>query len=426
MGLFKRLMAAFTEPPRAATQAIGGGETISTPEELAEAIRGQLQSSSGTVVTTTTAMRVAAVYRCNAIISGVVANLPLDLIRRVGDNREDAKDHPLWEVLTRQPNGWQTPQEFRRLLQTHVNFLGNGYALIVRSRRRILEIIPLDPTRMSPKQADDLSIEYHYQRKVGGTINIHHTDIMHLRGLSMGGIVGNSIIGHAREAIGLSMATEMHGSTVFKNGAAPAGVLEHPGHLGAEGVEFLKASLEEFRGASNANKTMILEEGMKFNPVAMTSTDAQYIETRKHQIAEIAMFFGIPPHMLGASDGKSSNWGTGIEQQSIGFVTYTLNDWLTMWEQVISRDLIDASETDLDAKFNRNALLRGDTKARSDFYVKMLTWGVFNPDIVLALEDMNPRADGQGGVYYDPPNTAGTPATENREDDDENSQSTDD
>jgi HK97 family phage portal protein len=183
--------------------------------------------------------------------------------------------------------------------------------------------------------------------------------------------------------------------------------LQHPHKLGGEGLEFLRASLDSYRsGGDSEGKALILEEGMSASSISMTAEDAQWIESRKFSRSDIAMFFGVPPHMIGDTE-KSTSWGTGIEQQSIGFVTYTLEDHLTTWEESINRDLIPEFEPDMYARFNRAALVRGDIKTRWEAYVKALQWGVMSSDEVRALEDLNPRQDGKGGEYYDPPNTAG-------------------
>lgn len=406
--------------PSAAYQDAGGGVLITTPDQLDQYLREGDASAAGARVTPHTALRVAAVYRCNAIVAGAIATLPLQIKRRIDQRtREDAEEHPLWKLLRRKPNRWQTPSEFRRMLQTHVNFRGNGYGLKVESRGRVLEILPLNPDRMEVKQDDDLNLTYEYTLRSGRRMLFSQSEILHLRGLTLDGIKGVSVIKYAREAIGLALQTEKHGSSLFKNGAIPGLVLEHPQKLGKEAIDNLKASLEEYRSAENSYKSMILEEGMKANSeIGMTSEDAQFLETRKFQRSDIAMFFGVPPHMIGDTE-KSTSWGTGIEQQSIGFVTYTLEDWLTMWEEAINRDLVAESEPDIYAKFNRSALLKGDTKARWDAYVKALQWGVFSPNEVRALEDMNPRDDGD--IYYPPPNTAGGDDPEKPDDDPQDS-----
>ena len=203
------------------------------------------------------------------------------------------------------------------------------------------------------------------------------------------------------ETIGLALAMEDHGATTFRNGARVSGVLRHPQKLGPEAVANLKAGLEAFRaGGDQEGKHLILEEGMDYARIAMTAEDAQWIESRKFSRSDIAMFFGVPPHMIGDTE-KSTSWGTGIEQQSIGFVAYTLEDHLTMWEEALDRDLIGADDL-LYARFNRAALVKGDIRARWEAYVKGLQWGVWSPNEIRTLEDQNPR-DG-GDVYYPPPN----------------------
>lgn len=400
--------------PRASLQGAGGGLVLRTSAEFEEALRTGSLTASGTRVTPDTAMRVAAVYASIRIIAGAVATLPLHIKRRVdARTREDASDTPIWTVLRRKPNRWQTPSQFRRMLQAHLLLRGNAYAMIVRSRGDVQELIPLHPDRVEVKQRDDLALEYLYTRQDGQRITLRQDEIFHLVGLTLDGIRGVSPITYARETIGLSLAMEDHGAATFRNGARVSGVLKHPNKLGPEAIANLKAGLEEFRsGGEQEGKNLILEEGMDYARIAMTAEDAQWIESRKFSRSDIAMFFGVPPHMIGDTE-KSTSWGTGIEQQSIGFVAYTLEDHLTMWEEAINRDLVGADE-DLYARFNRAALVKGDIKARWEAYVKGLQWGVWSPNEIRALEDENPREGGD--VFYPPPNTAGVPADEMRPD----------
>ena len=391
--------------PRAATQSKDGGKDVSTAHELERAIReASMGSSAGVQVTPTTAMRVAAVYASVRLISGAVANLPLHIKERVSsDVREDRTDHSAWNLLRRRPNSWQTPSQFRRMMQAHLLLRGNAYAMIVRSRGQVVGLIPLDPDRMEIKQGDDMVLRYEYRRRDGGLVRLAQADVMHLVGLTLDGVNGVSAITYARETIGLSLAQENHGATTFKNSARPSIVMKHPGKLGQEGQENLRASLDAYRaGGESEGKALILEEGMDTQPLSMTAEDAQWIEGRKFSRTDIAMFFGVPPHMIGDTE-KSTSWGTGIEQQSIGFVTYTLEDHLTAWEETINRDLI--SEDRVYARFNRSALVRGDIKTRTAAMVKRLQWGITSPNEERKLEDMNPREGGD--IYYDPPNTAG-------------------
>ena len=416
MSIFSRLFSGKAQNMNA--QASSGmppesGILIQTSAELEEVLRSGLVSSSGARVTTETAMRVAAVFACVRIISGAVANLPLHIKRRVDNrNREDASDSDIWHLLRRKPNRWQTPSQFKRLMQINLLLRGNAYAYISRSRGIIREIIPLDPDRVICKQNDDLSLTYRYSTKNGKITEFTQHEIMHIVGLSLNGYTGVSVIRYARETIGLSLSMENHGASTFKNGARMSGVLYSPNKLGKEAQSNLKSSLDTFRtGGENENKALILEEGMKYEPISMTAEDAQWIEARQFSRTDIAMFFGVPPHMLGDTQ-KTTSWGSGIEQQSTGFVTYTLEDHLTAWEETINRDLI--AESDIYARFNRAALVKGDIKTRWEAYVKGMQWGVYSPNEVRALEDMNPRPDGD--IYYPPPNMSGTEPLERESD----------
>ena len=387
--------------PRASFQDRTGGVVINSPKELEEALRGGLTSGSGVTVTPASALRVAAVYRCVSLRAGVVANMPLHVKRRVdARTREDASGHPLWNLLRRKPNRWQTPSQFRRMMQTHLLLRGNAYAMKVESRGIVTELIPLHPDRVECTQKDDLSLAYSYTRKDGRKVALAQAEVMHLVGLTLDGVHGLSPISFARESIGLSIAMEDHGATTFKNGARVSQVLKHPGKLGPEGVELLRSSLDEFRsGGEKEGKALILEEGMETAPLAMTAEDAQWIESRKFSRSEIAMFYGVPPHMIGDTE-KSTSWGTGIDSQTQGFVTFTSEDDLTTWEETINRDLISDDEPDIFARFNRAALVRGDLKARWESYTKGRQLKVYSANDVRELEDLNPV---EGGDVYENP-----------------------
>ena len=405
--------------PRNAVQDSSGGREISSTSDLEAAIRMVgMGSASGVSVTPTSAMRVAAVYACVRLISGAVANLPSHVKQRLDEQtRIDRPDHPLSKVLRRKPNSWQTPSQFKRMMQAHLLLRGNGYAQIVRSRGNVIALNPLDPDRMKVTQNDDLTLKYVYQRRDGRRVVLPSDTVMHLVGLTLDGVTGVSVLTYAREAIGLSIAQEGHGSTTFKNGARFSSVLKHPAKLGKEAQENLRASLDAYRaGGESEGKALILEEGMDVAQMSMKATDAQWIESRKFSRGDIAMFFGVPPHMIGDTD-KASSWGTGVEHQSIGFVTYTLEDHLTTWEETANRDLISEDEPDVYVRFNRKALVRGDIKTRTEHYTRMMQWGVYSPNEVRKFEDSNPREG--GNVYYDPPNMAGSKESGEGENDDD-------
>ncbi len=394
--------------PRAVVQSGDGGRSIRTAAELDEYLReGGGLSESGASVTPRSAMQVAAVFGCVRIITGAVSTMSLGLKRRVdARTREDASDHPMWRVLRKKPNRWMTASAFRRMLTAHVLLRGNAYAMIVRSGRKVLELIPMHPDRVSVAQGDDLGLVYTYTRKDGRQVTLPQEDVFHLIGMTLDGVTGISVIEYARESIGLALTAELHGNKVFANGTHLGGVLKHPKSLGAEALAHLRASLESYRGAENAAKNLILEEGMDYAPLGMTAEDAQYIETRKFTRSDIAMFFGVPPHMIGDTE-KSTSWGSGIEQQSLGFVAYTLQDWLTAWEETIGRDLIP--EDDVYAKFNPASLLRGDINSRYAAYATARQWGWLSINDIRELEDLNPIPNGDD--YLQPMNMepAGSP-----------------
>ncbi|MFG1417025.1 phage portal protein [Xanthobacter sp. V0B-10] len=411
MGLLNTLRAMIGRGPRSQSFDL----TAMTPDQLREFLRmgGSMATASGAVVNETTAMRVAAAWRCVNIIAGTVSSLPLDLIRRESETvRMPAEGHPLRQVLTVKPNTWQAPNEFKRMMQAHLLLRGNAYARKVMSGARLIGLIPIHPDRVQVEQANDLSLTYSVSRPDGQVLKLRQRDVLHLRGMSLDGIAGLSVLSHMREALGLALQAEQAGAKLFKNGSFGNVILKHPMKLSPEAAASLRDSFTQVAsGAENAGKAILLEEGMDVAPVAMTAADTQFLQNREFQRYDIAMFFGVPPHMIGATE-KTTSWGSGIEQQGIGFVTYTLNDWLVIWQEAIKRDLIPEQEWDaLDARFFVQGLLKGDVKARWDAYVKGMQWGVYSPDDVRAMEDQNPRPDGMGGVYYDPPNTAGSSST---------------
>lgn len=381
--------------------------TSATDAEIRDFLRdGSNTSISGRSITENNAMKVAAAYRCTNIISGVVSWLPMDLIRRESENvRKPAVGHPLRKVLTVRPNAWQTPKEFKQLMQAHVMLRGNAVALKVKALGQVVALIPLHPDRVIIEQEKDLRMKYTVTAADGSTRVYRSADVLHLRGLSLNGYAGLSVLSHMRESLGIALDGETAAATLMKNGSFVESVIKHPELMSKEAYQRLKESWEQRNsGADNAGKTAILEEGADLVKTTMTASDLQFIESRDFQRYDIAMFFGVPPHMIGATE-KTTSWGSGIEQQNIGFVTYTLNDWLVMWQEALKRDAINENEwEELDVRFFTQALLKGDTKAQWDAFTKGRQWGVYSPNDVRALLDMNPRTDDKGDEYADPPN----------------------
>lgn len=413
MGFWQWLIG---EPVTAAPEAMTvqaplafGGESVMVSDsgELAEMLRGGHSSVSGQRITESTALKVATVFACLRIRTGAMANTPLGIKRRVDERtREDASDHPVWSVMNRKPNRWQTPSQFKRMLEGHLLLRGEAYAVKVKGvGGRLLALIPLHPDRVCKVQRDDYSLEFVWTRKDGKQVRIQQDDMFHLVGLTLDGVNGLSVLKYARDAIGLSLAQEQHGGTVFKNGANVTGALKMPQgqFLPPDKVELLKAQMDEYRsGGSREGKVIVLEGGLEFQQIAMTSEDAEWLDSREFSRIDICMFFGVAPHLIGITAGNTQ-LGSSIETQGQGFQTYSLEDSYITWEEAIGLQCLDWTvNTDLYARFNRNALVRADFKTRWEGYVKAMQWGVYSPNDVRKLEDENPREGGD--IYYPPPN----------------------
>jgi HK97 family phage portal protein len=409
MGFFDRFRSSAPVRPAATYQSPGGGTLIVGPDQIEEALRDGNLSEAGIGVTPDRALRIGAVYGCVRLLSSPIATLPFDIKRRVDERiREDVSDHWAYSLLRRRPNRWQKPHQFKRMMQAHVLLRGNAYAYKVRGvGDRVQELIPLHPSRVEVKQLDDWSMQYIWTRKNGSRVTLTQDEVFHLYGLTLDGITGVTPITYARETIGTSLAMDRHIGKVMKKGARASGAVGTDKSLSDKAFGHLKESLAEFaEGGDQEGAVMILEEGLKYEKISMSPSDLQWIEARKLSRSDVAMYYGVPPWMIGDNSGSDSNWGTGLELKSNAFVAYTLEDYLTMWEEAVNADLLD-SDPKLYARFNRAALVRGDLKTRADYYAKALQWGWECPDDIRALEDKNPRADGKGGDFYPPPNTSG-------------------
>lgn len=362
--------------------------------------------SSGVEVTEESAMRVTAVFACVRILSWTLASLPLHVYRRLEPRgKEQVRDHRISRLLYTSPNPEQTSFQFRALLGAHMNLWGNGYAEIEFDQHgNEVALWPIPTWRCDPRRTEGTR-ELYYDVKLpdGTTKKLPPYRVFHVMGLSLDGMKGLSPIGMAREAVGLSMAAETFGASFFGSGLNPGAIAEHPGKLSPEAYTRLKESMnEKYEGLGKAHRLMLLEEGMKYQKVGIAPEEAQFLETRKFQVSDIARLYGVPPHMVGDTE-KSTSWGTGIEQQGIGFVVYTMRPYLVCWEQEISRKLFHEEERDLYyARFLVDGLYRGDIKSRYAAYSVGRQWGWLSANDVRELEDMNPIEGGD--VYFTPLN----------------------
>jgi HK97 family phage portal protein len=231
----------------------------------------------------------------------------------------------------------------------------------------------------------------------GSTVTLQPSDVLHIPGLGFDGLVGYSPIAMAKNAIGMAMACEEYGAKFFANGAAPGGVLEHPGTI-KDPARVRGKLADTFGGSGNSNKIAVLEEGMKYTPIGISPEQAQFLETRKFQINEIAPIFRVPPHMVGDLEKSSFS---NIEQQSLEFVKYTLDPWVVRWEQSIMRALLSQDEkTAYFVKFNLEGLLRGDYQSRMNGYAIARQNGWMSANDIRELENLDRIPEEDGGDLY--------------------------
>lgn len=363
-------------------------------------------STSGKVVTERSAMQMTAVYACVRILSEAIAGLPLHVYRYKEDGgKEKALDHPLYLLLHDEPNPEMSSFVFRETLMTHLLLWGNAYAQIIRNGKgEVVALYPLMPNKMTVGRDTNGQLYYTYQKSQDElpkdntyTVTLYPSDVLHIPGLGFDGLVGYSPIAMAKNAIGLAIATEEYGSKFFANGAAPSGVLEHPGTI-KDPARVRESWMSQFGGSANSNKIAVLEEGLKYTPISISPEQAQFLETRKFQINEIARIFRVPPHMVGDLEKSSFS---NIEQQSLEFVKYTLDPWVVRWEQSIQRTLLASEEKkNYFVKFNVEGLLRGDYQSRMNGYAIGRQNGWMSANDIRELENLDRIPAEEGGDLY--------------------------
>lgn len=381
--------------------------SIGTSHDLWTYLSRGSTSSSGAVVNEQTALAVPVVLTCVSLISRTIMTLPVDVYERLSDGRKrKADEHPLARLFDN-PNSWQDWPMFCQMMQAHLLLRGNAYAWVnwvgVKGSefQQAKEIIPLHPDQIRVEQNTDWTLNYTLTRKDGRQVPIPADEIMHLRGLSTNGYMGRSPIEDLREAIGNAQSAQEFSGNFWKDDATPPLVLKHPKVLSDKAKKGIEEAWEKTYGGKDGRRVAVIEEGMEIQQLSVTPEDAQFLETNKFGRSQIAGAYHVPPHMIGDTE-KSTSWGTGIEQQQIGYLTFTIQPWLTVWEHGIRRALI-ANERRFYAKFKVEGLLRGDSTGRSNFYTKMFGVGAFSPNQILALEDMDGIGE-KGDIHYVPSN----------------------
>lgn len=380
-------------------------KSVSDAYDLYKELLAGNTSKSGQAVNWKTALRVSTALACGRVIAEGLAQVPFKLYRkRDGRGADAATDHPLYDLLHKQPNEWQTSFEFREQIGLHLAFKCNAYIYKVRGLRgEIVELLPYEPDMVRVSRDG-------WQRKYeiltgSGVREVPAEDIWHIRGPSWDGVLGMDVIKLMREAIGLAMATEEHSARMFSNGARPGGVLSTDATISKDQRDDIRDAWQAaYGGNANAYKTAILYGGLKWQSMAMTGVDAQHLEQRRFQVEEVCRAFRVIPLMVAHSD-KTSTYASS-EQMFIAHVVHTMVPWYSRIEDSVDVNLLTKNERvnqGLFSKFTVNGLMRGAAKDRGEFYAKLYSVGALSSNDIRELEEMNPHENGD--EYRVPMNT---------------------
>lgn len=349
-------------------------------------------TSAGVSVTEDSALQHLAVWSCVDFVSSTLAQLPIQMFSTV-ENNSVRQSGPLANLVRTEPNSHMTAFRLVQLMQAQVLLYGNAYAWIERNNSfQPAAIWPLSPGKCRPRVGEGRTLTYEVRRDGDNPLEVPALDIIHIPGFGYDGLEGLSAIRYARETIGMGMAATEFGAAFFGRGANSSMVVTHPGDLGPEAAARLGAQMDKtYGGLANAMKTMVLDEGMKLERISIPPEEAQFIETRKMNRGEIAGLFRVPPSMIG--DWERATW-SNAEQGDLYVAKYTLASWLRRWEDELCRKLLSQRQKAQGVffQFNLNALLRGDIKARSEFY-RVMKEGVMSPNEIREKEDL-PRLPG--------------------------------
>jgi len=377
--------------------------SLSNPDQaFREWAAGGENANSGVSVNEQSALRVTAYLAAVKIISETLASLPLNVYRKLETGgKARATEHPAYEVLHNQANDEMTAYQFKETIQGHICNWGNGYAEIERNGAgRIVALWPLLPDRTWPERGRDNKIYYRtVVSKTNQQVILPFDKVLHIPGFGFDGLIGYNPVRLAREALGMALAAEEFGARFFGDGANVGGIVEYPGKLSDTAYErYKRQANEQAAGLKKSHRLWVLEEGLKYHRVGIPPEEAQFLETRKFQIAEIARMFRVPLHMLAELDRSTNN---NIEHQSIEFVVHTIRPWLVRWEQQLRMKLFTTAEkrSGFFAEFLVDGLLRGDAKSRNEALQIQRQNGIINADEWREIENMNPQPGGQGQKY---------------------------
>lgn len=358
---------------------------------------GSVPTSSGETVNTASVLGLAAAWACVNLLAGTIASLPLMVYRTRGGARTVASDHPLYRILHDSPNADQTALDFWEFVCASLELHGNAYAEVVRARNgRIIALgVPITPELVTVRRLDTGALEYEWVDQ-GRRIIAGQERVLHIRGFGGNPLGGLSTLSAGRQSFGLAQAIERASGDTFRNGVRPSGLLKTADTLTIDQRKQAEELLQEkFAGAINAGRPMLLDRGMDWVQLSISPEDAQMLQSRAFSVEEVCRFFGVPPFMVGHTE-KTTSWGTGLEQQTLGFQKFTLRRRLKRIEQALEKQLLSVADrlAGITIEFNLEGLLRADSAARASFYQLMLTNGVMTINEVRSLENLPPVEGG--------------------------------
>lgn len=385
--------------------------SITNSLDLFREIYGGRTSKSGIAINAQRALEISVVLACVRVLAEGVAQVPFRLYQEKDQRRTPATDHPLYRLISRAPNSWQSSFEFRETLMLHLVLCGNAFVFVNRvgSRREIREMVIIDPGRVEVKRNKDWSLTYKVRGEGGQAEDFAAEAIWHLRGPSWNSWMGMDSVKLAREALGLAVALEESQSDLHRNGAQPSGLLSVEGALTPEKYQFLSQWLDKYApSGERAMKAMLLDMGAKFTPFRMTGVDAQHLESRKFQAEEVCRPFRVLPIMIGLSGDKNATFASA-EQMFLAHVTHTMMPWFVRIEMSGENNLLtDADrQNGLYLKFMAAGLLRGASKERSEYFKAALgsggSKGWMTQNEVRALEELDRSDDPEADKLPQPP-----------------------
>lgn len=372
---------------------------------------GVSPAASGMSVTPTSAMRVSAVFACVQRIAGAIASMPVHQYERTSDGRQRVENAPYWWLLNEQPTARYSAASMWEHVVSDFLLRESGFVFIGRnSMGAIKELIPLPWSAVEPVRIQDGGDRLRYYVNDIKRYGADQEDMLHFPGFGFDGLRAKSVIQWAaRNAAGTAMAMDEYSGRFFAGGAHPSIVLETPGKMDQDQKDSLReAFAAKYSGISNAHKLpLVLTEGIKANALSINAEDAQLLDARKFQVVDIARAFGVPPHLIGETSASTS-WGSGLEEMSRAFVTFTLQQHLTRIEQELNRKIFRTSKYYLE--FNRDALLEGNSKAQSEYFRAALGGpgsgqGWMTADEIRRLKNLRPMGGDADKLFMPQTNT---------------------